>query len=154
MMLVSQTGRYSANDGAQRPASRSMVAAVGFVGVGWVFAARALTSTGHAWSGAVVCPVHALTGLDCPGCGSTRAIASLSHGDVIAAFDHNALAPAVVLMAVVVWMVWASRAIRAEAHQRLFGGPMLIGCIAAVIVAFTVLRNTDPGAWLASGLSP
>ena len=37
------------------------------------------------------CPVKALTGLDCPGCGATRAGASLLRGDITAALDHHAL---------------------------------------------------------------
>jgi hypothetical protein len=37
------------------------------------------------------CPVKALTGLDCPGCGATRAGASLLRGDIAAALDHHAL---------------------------------------------------------------
>ncbi len=37
------------------------------------------------------CPFHALTGLYCPGCGSTRALYSLVHGDVAAAWRYNAL---------------------------------------------------------------
>jgi hypothetical protein len=42
-----------------------------------------------------ICPWRTLLGLQCPGCGGTRAIAALLHGDVIEAFRHNALAPVV-----------------------------------------------------------
>jgi hypothetical protein len=37
------------------------------------------------------CPFKAITGFDCPGCGATRAGASLIQGDVLAALDHHAL---------------------------------------------------------------
>lgn len=37
------------------------------------------------------CPWHALTGLHCPGCGSTRALLALAHGDVARAFAQNPL---------------------------------------------------------------
>src|SRR5688500_6671777 len=37
------------------------------------------------------CPFHAVTGLYCPGCGSTRAAHHLLHGRVATAFDLNAL---------------------------------------------------------------
>jgi hypothetical protein len=37
------------------------------------------------------CPFHALTGFDCPGCGSQRAIHSLLHGNFAAAIDYNLL---------------------------------------------------------------
>ena len=53
------------------------------------------------------CPVRALTGFQCPGCGTTRALHALLHGDVQAAFRFNpmlfvmgtALAPALLTWA-------------------------------------------------------
>ena len=35
------------------------------------------------------CPMFALTGLQCPGCGTTRALHALLHGDVATAFSFN-----------------------------------------------------------------
>jgi hypothetical protein len=37
-----------------------------------------------------VCLFHRLTGLDCPACGSLRALHALLHGDFIAALHFNA----------------------------------------------------------------
>src|SRR5260370_29918651 len=37
------------------------------------------------------CVFHALTGLQCPGCGTTRALHHLLHGDVAGAFRLNAM---------------------------------------------------------------
>lgn len=37
------------------------------------------------------CPFHLLTGLECPGCGSQRAIHSLLNGDIGAAAHYNLL---------------------------------------------------------------
>ena len=37
------------------------------------------------------CPILSLTGLQCPGCGSTRALYSLLHGDPVKAFSMNPL---------------------------------------------------------------
>jgi hypothetical protein len=37
------------------------------------------------------CAFHDLTGLDCPGCGTTRALYQLLHGNVGAAFRLNAM---------------------------------------------------------------
>lgn len=39
------------------------------------------------------CPFHALTGLNCPGCGLTRGFHALFHGDVLTALRFNALLP-------------------------------------------------------------
>ena len=38
-----------------------------------------------------VCPFHAVTGLLCPGCGGTRALAALLHGNLAEAVQDNAL---------------------------------------------------------------
>lgn len=37
------------------------------------------------------CPFRAMTGLDCPGCGSTRAVHEILHGDPVAAVRMNPL---------------------------------------------------------------
>ena len=37
----------------------------------------------------IPCVFHKLTGLDCPGCGNSRALIALSHFDVKGAVDHN-----------------------------------------------------------------
>jgi hypothetical protein len=37
------------------------------------------------------CAFHSLTGLQCPGCGTTRALHHLLHGDVAGAFRLNAM---------------------------------------------------------------
>lgn len=36
-----------------------------------------------------VCQFHNLTGLDCPGCGLTRAFVSIAHGNLAAAWRYN-----------------------------------------------------------------
>src|SRR5471030_1085826 len=38
-----------------------------------------------------VCLFHQLTGLNCPGCGMTRALYALLHGDFLLALKDNAL---------------------------------------------------------------
>ena len=37
------------------------------------------------------CPIRGVLGVDCPGCGSLRALHDLAHGDIVGALDHNAL---------------------------------------------------------------
>jgi hypothetical protein len=37
------------------------------------------------------CPFRAYAGVDCPGCGSLRALHDLAQGNVAGALDHNAL---------------------------------------------------------------
>lgn len=55
-----------------------------------------------------LCPVHRLTGLPCPGCGLSRALAAASQGDLGAAFGLN---PFVVF----VWPLFFAQALLAFA---------------------------------------
>ncbi len=77
------------------------------------------------------CPFHSLTGLLCPGCGSTRAMHQLVHGHFAAAFWYNPLL--VTLLPVVVYL--------AVRKDKGCVKPALIWVLLAVIVAFGVLRN-------------
>lgn len=80
------------------------------------------------------CPFHALTGLDCPGCGSTRALHQLVHGHLDAAFRLNPLA--VALLPVVALAAW---------RREQFVRPAWIWTLLAVIIGFGILRNVP---WL------
>ena len=52
------------------------------------------------------CPVHAMTGLDCPGCGATRAVLALTRGDLSAAVGHNVLFVAALPLLALAWTAW------------------------------------------------
>ncbi|MHC1698260.1 MAG: DUF2752 domain-containing protein [Geobacteraceae bacterium] len=47
--------------------------------------------TSYFEAGQSLCLVKFLTGVECPGCGMTRALSSLAHGDVISAIHFNSL---------------------------------------------------------------
>jgi len=53
-----------------------------------------------AQSGLPLCMFHAMTGLDCPGCGATRATHELLHGRFCSALQYNALWVTVLPLAV------------------------------------------------------
>jgi hypothetical protein len=76
------------------------------------------------------CPLHRLTGLNCPGCGALRAAHSLLHGQVGAAFRLNPLLllSPLFLAALALRPAWCRRAWVAWA-----------AC--GVLVAYGVLRN-------------
>lgn len=57
-----------------------------------------------------LCPLKAVTGLDCPACGGLRSVHALSHGDVGAALDQNLAVVLLLPVAVVLWVLWLRRA--------------------------------------------
>lgn len=96
------------------------------------------------------CPVHELTGLYCPGCGSTRALHFLVEGRITDALRSNALlipAMGLVLTGLAGEILHPGGGpLRAGGRASRVAG---IGFLAAVVV-FTVLRNLplEPFCWL------
>ncbi len=78
-----------------------------------------------------VCPFHQFTGLWCPGCGTTRALHQLLHGNVAVAFRFNALSMA--MLPVAGYLI-----VRGDASTL---KPAWIWLLLVAIVAFGVLRN-------------
>ena len=69
---------------------------------------------------ALPCPLHAATGIPCPGCGLSRAGAALLRGDVAEALRMHAFAPLFALCGVVVLVGLAlPRPVRLKVGERL-----------------------------------
>ena len=95
------------------------------------------------------CWLHAGTGLYCPFCGSLRAVAALSHGDVVAALQDNG--PVIALLGVAA-LIWGRRMLFALAGRIVDQpGPHRRATLvlAAFFLVFAIYRNTGYGAWLA-----
>ncbi len=103
--------------------------------------------------GPPVCPFKAVTGLDCPGCGGTRAAHQLFTGHLGAALSYNVLA--VAAMPFILWGLFTSL-------TAMLGGPRLRGislspgwtrAALVLVLAFWVLRNLPiaPFSWLGTG---
>ena len=93
------------------------------------------------------CPLHKLTGVWCPGCGSTRALHQLLHGNLMMAFQLN---PLVISLLPLV----GSLAVRGK---RVPVNPVLLWVLLGMVVVFGVLRNVPVCSFapaLASGLTP
>jgi Protein of unknown function (DUF2752) len=90
--------------------------------------------------GPTLCPVALLTGVACPGCGMTRALAWLVRGDLGTALTYHPLAPLVIAL-IVVATGWALgrrfRGWRPPSSGLVNGG--LIG-LAALFVSVWVAR--------------
>ena len=89
------------------------------------------------------CLFHKLTGWNCPGCGTTRAVQEILHGNLRAGFKDNALLVlSLPLLAWVGWRVWrrGSEVVHISVPRVWFG--------LAVLAIFTVWRNLPGGHWL------
>lgn len=97
------------------------------------------------------CP-SALLGLDCPFCGSLRAVHLLTDLDLAAAASSNLVLVAAAPVAVVVWFVVLGRAARGRNSLFPTVPAAVWWFVAGALLVFTVLRNLPwaPVAWLAS----
>jgi hypothetical protein len=89
-----------------------------------------------------MCTFRALTGLQCPGCGATRATHELLHGRLLAAWHYNALW--VLMLPVAVYA--AVSELRMLAGRRPLPGdlprqPWFWGAVVAAAAVFFVVRN-------------
>ncbi|PWV67932.1 uncharacterized protein DUF2752 [Nocardia neocaledoniensis] len=95
-----------------------------------------------------LCPVYALFGVYCPGCGGMRAMHNLTDGRVLDSLHSNILALPLVIAFAVFVVDWALRARRGE-RWRLPGlSAVTVWSFVGVLTAYTVLRNTPWGTWL------
>jgi hypothetical protein len=90
-----------------------------------------------------LCPFRALTGLTCPGCGTTRCLHQLLHGNIIAAFKFNPL-----FFVALPFLFWAlarftNSAIVGRPPATIHVNPRYVWSIVALIVSFWIFRNTS-----------
>jgi hypothetical protein len=95
-------------------------------------------------NGPVLCPFREVTGLDCPGCGMTRAVAGVARGRIGTALDYNLFLVVLIPVLVYLWASWLA----ARLGRRL--PPLRVGArgyaVAGVALAiFAVVRNLPFG---------
>ncbi len=87
------------------------------------------------------CPLHALTGLHCPGCGTLRALHALTHGRLIEALGLNAFS----ILAAPLVLCHAVRSALAAARRRPLPRLTLpagaIWALLALVLLYAILRN-------------
>ena len=106
-----------------------------------------MTMTSPSDDGPTICPMALLTGVACPGCGMSRALAWLLRGDLERSMGYHPLAPLVLAVGLFA-LVWALgrrvRGWRAPRKSLLNGGLMVL---AALLMTVWITR-------LASGTLP
>ena len=88
-----------------------------------------------------VCPLLSLTGLACPGCGMTRGLHALLHGNFAGALDYNLLLPAILFFFGYLFVSLVLTVARGRGLDfKLFTPKVIWGFFAAALV-FSVVRN-------------
>jgi hypothetical protein len=88
-----------------------------------------------------VCPLYAMTGFACPGCGLTRAFHALFHGDLTTAFGFNALLPIWVAIIAYVWVSLVIYAVTGKSLPMWPTNPKFLWTFMILLLVFGVARN-------------
>ena len=91
-----------------------------------------------------LCPLHYLTGLNCPLCGGTRAVYGLLHGQLGVALHDNLLVVLGLPLVLLFWLRWRA----AEPGQPIVPRRVSVAVVGLALV-FGVIRNLPIGGWLA-----
>ena len=90
----------------------------------------------------IPCLFKSLTGYDCPGCGNTRSVLSLLHGDFPRAVKYNPFPPFAIITGALFYTEWGIRLFgkkkdfRFITRSALFWGPVL-----ALFIIYYAIRN-------------
>lgn len=100
----------------------------------------------HSWG---VCPLFALTGIYCPGCGGLRGVNDLTDGHVAQAASSNLLLVLAIPFAALFFARWSYGAWTGREVRAVPAVPKAVTTgLVVLVVAFTLARNL-PGSWLA-----
>lgn len=89
-----------------------------------------------------VCPFRAVTGFNCPGCGTARGLHQLLHGNIIGAFEFNPLLLITLPLLAYFLFAYTRSAITGRAMPQFHIAPRYIWMFTVLVVAFWVFRNT------------
>lgn len=142
MHLVSRSALTALTGGRRAVLLPLGVGAAALIGAGYV-ANVDPNSAGHY----PTCPLLAVTGWYCPGCGALRAVHALAHGDVMTALARNPFAVVALGYVVVTWVLWFERRITGRPPRWLAPAWVLHGVLGAILM-FWVLRNVSGWTWL------
>jgi Protein of unknown function (DUF2752) len=87
------------------------------------------------------CPIHLYLHLDCPGCGTTRALAALLQGHLREALRLNALTTLLLPIAIFYAVRSYIHLLRSEPIHLPQPSTRTLQLACAITVAFTILRN-------------
>ncbi|MFD0819735.1 DUF2752 domain-containing protein, partial [Micromonospora zhanjiangensis] len=136
----SRLTRFATRLYARLPRWAAPLAALGVMGaaVGFTLLTDPTTS---APDDPPTCLLKLTTGLDCPGCGGTRAMWYILHGDLADAARHHIIWVFVLPFLLYLYLTWAVRQAFGWRLPQLKVTPLMLGVVLAVWFSFSVLRN-------------
>lgn len=87
------------------------------------------------------CSFYVATGFSCPGCGSTRALFHLTHGNLLEALRLNPGLMALITLGLTDYIRFVVSVIHGNPFQTLFGRLKLLGALMGVMLVYGVIRN-------------
>jgi uncharacterized protein DUF2752 len=88
------------------------------------------------------CPFRTLTGFTCPGCGSSRGLHRLLHGDIVSALEFNPLMVLLLPFLLYSLVRYTAAAVSGRPLQRHNLDAKYIWMLFGVIMSFWIFRNT------------
>lgn len=89
------------------------------------------------------CYLYELTGIYCPGCGCTRSVFALIHGDVLLSLRQNPLVISSLIVLCILYIEFVFRAfgkkLRTFIHSKYFWWTAFV-----IVMIYSVLRNIFP----------
>jgi hypothetical protein len=87
------------------------------------------------------CPFHAATGLDCPGCGSQRAVHHILHGNFSTAWRANPFIIVILPLLTLAIVQWYARDVLGYAMKVVrFPSAVTVGLV-VLVIAYWIIRN-------------
>ena len=87
------------------------------------------------------CTFHNATGYSCPGCGSTRALFNLTHGNILEALRLNPGLIALLILSFTDYMRYLMAIKKSKVFNSLFGNMKLVFAIIGLMIVYGILRN-------------
>jgi len=88
------------------------------------------------------CPFRTFTGLSCPGCGTTRALHQLLHGNVLAALELNPLLALFLPLLAFILISYTRSAVTGREMPQVILPRKYVWAFWGLVLAFFVIRNT------------
>jgi hypothetical protein len=88
------------------------------------------------------CPFRTLTGLTCPGCGTTRALHQLLHGNLLGAFELNPLLLLLLPVIGFILILYTRCVITGRPMPQIVLPRKYVWIASALVLGFWIFRNT------------